>query len=331
MDTNLLLTPPGSPSDRSLATRAPSDRPVDPGDALASTDTALDCLARIGIEHGVYVQIDAVKRRNLIEDSDITLARLTEIAGEFGLRARCARLGWEALKRTAGSGGRLALLLENKNVVILLGLRRDNENEVAICDPLHRDGEAFFLSRSDLEHAWKGDVLITTRAAAGRRRKADLRLFLVRVEAACRAVADARRRGGRPGDARDRFVGTDLFPDPRRQSGAQPDLYDALPDNRRRRRADPVRRRLQLSAQLSARVHHAQDRPPGRHRNDRASADIADRLFPRQPVRGHRLQAAGGQQRPRVSRGPSVQHVPRFPRDPDLRAGIADLFLEADT
>src|SRR5262249_20598425 len=59
-------------------------------------------------------------------------------------------------------GHPLLLLLENKNVVVLMGVRRDGPEEVAISDPVFRDGEPFFLAREDLEGAWQGYALVIT-------------------------------------------------------------------------------------------------------------------------------------------------------------------------
>jgi ATP-binding cassette subfamily B protein len=43
-----------------------------------------------------------------------------------------------------------------------MGVRRDGPEEVAISDPLFRDGAAFFLPRADLERVWDGQALVIT-------------------------------------------------------------------------------------------------------------------------------------------------------------------------
>ena len=43
-----------------------------------------------------------------------------------------------------------------------MGMRRDGPEEVAVSDPLFRDGEPFFLGRAELERAWQGDALVVT-------------------------------------------------------------------------------------------------------------------------------------------------------------------------
>jgi ATP-binding cassette, subfamily B, bacterial HlyB/CyaB len=83
------------------------------------------------------------------------VARLVELAGEFGLRAERLRLDWEGLRNTPFSHP-ILLLLDNKNAVVLVGVRRNGPEEVAVSDPVFRDGEPFFLAREDLERAWRG-------------------------------------------------------------------------------------------------------------------------------------------------------------------------------
>ena len=128
---------------------------------IVSSETALACLFRLGAQNGVYAEIGAVRRRNLIEGESLPVARLIELAGEFGLQAERVRLDWEGLRNTPFSHP-ILLLLDNKNAVVLVGVRRNGPEEVAISDPVFRDGEPFFLAREDLERAWRGAALVVT-------------------------------------------------------------------------------------------------------------------------------------------------------------------------
>ena len=138
-----------------------------PPGSVASVDTALACLFRLGVQHGVYAEVDAVKRHNLIEGDTLSLSQLIAIAGEFGLVAQHAQLDWKALSTRSFSHPFL-LVLRNANVVTLLGVRHSDREEVAISDPLYRDGEVFFLPRADLERAWGGAALIITPKPPGK-------------------------------------------------------------------------------------------------------------------------------------------------------------------
>ncbi|MBV8774498.1 MAG: peptidase domain-containing ABC transporter [Deltaproteobacteria bacterium] len=127
----------------------------------ASADTALSCLFRLGAQNGTYAEIEAVRRRHLIDGVTITVSQLVEVAPEFGFKAEYARLDWQVL-RTRAFTQPLLLVLDNTNVVVLMGIRREGPEEAAISDPLFRDGAAFFLPRADLERVWSGDAVIIT-------------------------------------------------------------------------------------------------------------------------------------------------------------------------
>src|SRR5437762_2534206 len=128
-----------------------------PGDVV-SCETALACLFRLGAQNGVYAEIGAVRRRNLIDGDTVPAARLVELAGEFGLRAERAHFDWDGL-RTTPFIHPILLPLANNNVVVLMGMRRDGPEEVAVSDPLFRDGEPFFLARDKLEAADRKSVV----------------------------------------------------------------------------------------------------------------------------------------------------------------------------
>src|SRR5207249_11101970 len=105
--------------------------------------------------------IGAVRRRNLIDGDTIPVARLVDLAGEFGMHAERVRFDWDTLHDTPFSHP-ILLLLANKNVVALMGMRRDGSEEVVVSDPLFRDGEPFFVTREKFEVAWRGDALVIT-------------------------------------------------------------------------------------------------------------------------------------------------------------------------
>jgi ATP-binding cassette, subfamily B, bacterial HlyB/CyaB len=138
-----------------------------PAGDVVCCETALACLFRLGAQNGVYAEVGAVRRRNLIDGDTLPVSRLIELAGEFGLRAEHAQFNWHGLRTTAFSHP-ILLLLENKNVVVLMGMRPDGPEEAAVSDPLFRDGEPFFLGRADLERAWQGDALVITPLPPGK-------------------------------------------------------------------------------------------------------------------------------------------------------------------
>jgi subfamily B ATP-binding cassette protein HlyB/CyaB len=131
------------------------------GEPQATCATALACLFRLGVQSGTYAEIGGVRRRNLLDGETLSIPRLAELAGEFGLRAERAKLDWKRLHSTPFSHP-LLLILRNGNVVTVMGLRRGGAEEAAISDPLHREGEVFFVPRDRLERVWDGSALIVT-------------------------------------------------------------------------------------------------------------------------------------------------------------------------
>ena len=144
------------------ATDPVAANPGNPGaGAVVSCETGLACLFRLGIQNGVYADVGAVGRRNLVDGETLPVAQLGALAGEFGLSAERARLDWRALQ-TRPFAHPLVLILGNANAVILMGLRRGGAEEVAISDPLFRDGETFFVPRAEFERSWHGEALVIT-------------------------------------------------------------------------------------------------------------------------------------------------------------------------
>lgn len=134
---------------------ASTEAPLEP---VASRDTALACLARLGVRNGLDPTIAAARRGDVLDGDTLPIARLVELAGEFEFQAEHFRVDWKGLLAIGFTGPILALL-KNTNVVILTGDRRDLAEEVAVWDPLHRDGELLFVPRQEFERAWSGDVL----------------------------------------------------------------------------------------------------------------------------------------------------------------------------
>ena len=133
--------------------------------ALVSTETGLACLFRMGVQNGIYTEIGAVRRRNLMDGERVPVGRLIEIAGEFGLEAKPGHLDWQALLSTPFSHP-ILLVLDNGNAVVLRGVRRGSAGAaaeaVAVSDPVFQEGEPFFLAREALECAWSGTAVILT-------------------------------------------------------------------------------------------------------------------------------------------------------------------------
>src|SRR5215831_5009603 len=126
---------------------------------VASRDTAISCLVRLGAQNGVDLDIESVRRRADLDGDTITVSRLIRLADECGLPLEWIRLDWQGLK-TAGFS-QLLIFRENTNCVVLTGGARAGAEEVSIWDP-HHDGVIFFMGREEFERAWNGHALMIT-------------------------------------------------------------------------------------------------------------------------------------------------------------------------
>jgi len=129
-----------------------------PRGPVASRDTALACLAQLGVQNGFDPTVAAARRGDILDGDTLPIARLVELAGEFKFQAEHSRVDWQGLL-VIGFADPILALLKNTNVVILTGDGRDAAEEVAVWDPLHRDTEFLFVTRQEFERAWSGDVL----------------------------------------------------------------------------------------------------------------------------------------------------------------------------
>jgi hypothetical protein len=132
---------------------------------VASRDTAISCLVRLGAQNGVDLEIETVRRRADLDGDTITVSRLIKLADECGLPLEWIRLDWQGLKATGFS--QLLIFRENTNCVVLTGGARAGAEEVSIWDP-HHDGVIFFMGREDFERAWNGHALMITPKEPGK-------------------------------------------------------------------------------------------------------------------------------------------------------------------
>ena len=132
---------------------------------VASRDTAISCLVRLGAQNGVDLEIETVRRRADLDGDTITVSRLIKLADECGLPLEWIRLDWQGLKATGFS--QLLIFREDTNCVVLTGGARAGVEEVSIWDP-HHDGVIFFMGREDFERAWNGHALMITPKEPGK-------------------------------------------------------------------------------------------------------------------------------------------------------------------
>src|ERR1043166_139234 len=147
-----------------------TDVDVEPIKGLAvSCKTAFSCLDRICGSDGTRMATAAIGWVADAEEGVLPLDRLIAFSKTRGLRLRPASFDWGSLL-VATATKTILLLLNNGNVVAVLGTGREGVEEVVVSDPLYREGEPFFLPRLALEQAWGGEaLLVKTRRSKGER------------------------------------------------------------------------------------------------------------------------------------------------------------------
>jgi len=133
---------------------------------VASRETVISCLVRLGVLNGIDIEIETVRRRTVRDGNSLTVSRLIKLADELGLQAEWSRLDWHGLK-TTGFSRALLLFWANSNAVVLTGGGRGGADEVSIWDPDH-DGVIFYVPREEFERTWNSHALIITPKEQGK-------------------------------------------------------------------------------------------------------------------------------------------------------------------
>jgi hypothetical protein len=137
----------------------PIQHPLEP---VVSCDTALSCLARLGICKEDDPEIEEFRRRAVLEGNTLPAAHLIELAGKFGFQGECTRLDWNALTQGQSSFP-IIVFLKNTNVVVVTGTDNATAEAVSVWDPLHSDEGVLSVPREDFERAWDGEALVVER------------------------------------------------------------------------------------------------------------------------------------------------------------------------
>jgi hypothetical protein len=130
---------------------------------VVSCDTALSCLIRLDVCNGDDPEIEALRRRAVLDGNTLSASSLIELVGNFGVRAECTRLDWNGLTKS-GLSYPILVFLKNTNAVAVTGTDSAAADAVSVWDPLHSDGEVLSVRREDFERAWSGAALLIGRS-----------------------------------------------------------------------------------------------------------------------------------------------------------------------
>src|SRR5260370_8547649 len=67
---------------------------------VVSCDTALSCLVRLGVCNRDDPEIEALRRRAVLDGNTLSASSLIELVGKFGVQAECTRLDWNGLTKS---------------------------------------------------------------------------------------------------------------------------------------------------------------------------------------------------------------------------------------
>ncbi len=132
------------------------------------SQTALRCLALVARHHGADISADRLIHDYSLEEEEPSIPRILRIASDYGFKTRHTKLSWKHLMRLGQAFPVMARLV-NGNFVILVGIRilegedRKVVEQVAVYDPMADRSDFMFLSRAELENAWRGEVILAKR------------------------------------------------------------------------------------------------------------------------------------------------------------------------
>jgi ATP-binding cassette subfamily B protein len=124
--------------------------------------SVIQCLTAIAQHHGLNINPEQIIDDYALMAEEPTPGTLQRIAAEIGLKSKVAKLTWEGLLAQTGVFPILARL-SNGAGVIILGVNKDDNNKVAILDPVAPSASINYLDREQWCAMWYGDVVFLKR------------------------------------------------------------------------------------------------------------------------------------------------------------------------
>lgn len=123
--------------------------------------TALHCLQFVAARHGLDISVEQLMHAHAVDGAALSVPSVLRMAKEAGLRAKSAKIDWDALQ-DLGEAFPAMVLLANGNWVVVAGVAGEPEDRrVFVHDPLaDRSHEALLVNREQFCANWDGDVLL---------------------------------------------------------------------------------------------------------------------------------------------------------------------------
>lgn len=124
--------------------------------------SVIQCLTAIAQHHGIQINPERLIDEYALEAREPNAAMLQRIASDIGLKIKIARLSWQTLLAQTGVFPIMARL-RNGGAVIVVGVKKDAPEQVAILDPLAGDAAVTYLEREQWWERWSGEVVFLKR------------------------------------------------------------------------------------------------------------------------------------------------------------------------
>ncbi|WGS86880.1 peptidase domain-containing ABC transporter [Methylomonas sp. UP202] len=124
--------------------------------------SVIQCLTAIAQHHGIQINPERLIDEYALEAKEPNAAMLQRIANEIGLKIKIARLSWQTLLAQAGVFPIMARLRDG-GAVIVVGIKKEAPEQVAILDPLAGDAAVTYLDREQWWERWSGEVVFLKR------------------------------------------------------------------------------------------------------------------------------------------------------------------------
>ncbi|WP_427501231.1 peptidase domain-containing ABC transporter [Methylomonas sp. MED-D] len=124
--------------------------------------SVIQCLTAIAQHHGIQINPERLIDEYALEAKEPNAAMLQRIATDIGLKIKIARLSWQTLLAQTGVFPIMARLRDG-GAVIVVGIKKEAPEQVAILDPLAGDAAVTYLDREQWWERWSGEVVLLKR------------------------------------------------------------------------------------------------------------------------------------------------------------------------
>lgn len=126
----------------------------------SSQQTFVQCLTAVAQHHGLQINPERIITEYALRQEEPGDLLLMRIAADIGMKSKVMKLSWQALLQQDGVFPLIAKTRDGK-AVIVVGVRKEADNKVAVLDP--KDAVVTLLDQSAFAKIWSGDVFLLKR------------------------------------------------------------------------------------------------------------------------------------------------------------------------